>query len=111
MLMTKYKFLTLHDERGNHLVVTRLEDGAQKYFFLAGEDRTQGLTEFMKSMTDELIEGYFPKPGKRGGSPVDNWAFLGHNPGRQLAEQRGRCYPISRKQTKDFRGCKKILSK
>lgn len=89
MLMTKYKFLTLY-HNGNHLVVTRLVDGAQKYFFQAGEDKTAGITMFMESMTDELVEGYFPKPGKRGGDPVDNWAFLGHNPGRAIAEQKAR---------------------
>lgn len=87
--MTKYKFLVFYHQ-GNHLVVTRLDDGAQKYFFQAGTDNTAGLSYFMESMTDELIEGYFPKPGKRGGSPVDNWAFLGDNPGRLITEQKAR---------------------
>lgn len=87
--MTKYKFLVFY-HRGNHLVVTRLDDGTQKYFFQAGTDNTAGLSYFMESMTDELIEGYFPKPGKRGGSPVDNWAFLGDNPGRLITEQKAR---------------------
>lgn len=83
--MTKYKFLVLYHQ-GNHLVVTRLDDGAQKYFFQAGADNTRGLSYFMESMTDELIESYFPKPGKRGGSPADNWAFLGYNLGRKAVE-------------------------
>lgn len=89
MLMTEYKFLVLY-HNGNHLVVTRLKDGAQKYFFQAGEDKTAGITTFMESMTDELIEGYYPKPNRKGMLSVDNWAFLGHNPGRLLAEQKAR---------------------
>jgi hypothetical protein len=93
MLMTKYKFFTMHDQIGNHTVVTRLEDGAQKYFFQAGADNTEGITKFLKSMTDELTEGYFPKAGKKGGSPADNWAFIGNNPGRQLAEQKAKEQP------------------
>lgn len=91
MLMTKYIYLVHTDERGYlHTVVTRLSDGAQKYFFQAHGSQA-GVESFMNSMTDELVEGYFPKPNKRGGGPpVDNWAFLGDNPARAVAEEQAR---------------------
>lgn len=71
------------------MVVTRLQDGARKYFFQAN-GTVEGMAKFMESMTDELVDGYFPKPGKRGGSPVDNWAFLGANPERAIVEEEAR---------------------
>lgn len=90
MLMTKYIFLVHKGKDGyHHTVVTRVIDGAQKYFFQCGGS-VEGITAFMESMTDELVEGYFPKPGKRGGSPVDNWAFVGPNPDRAVAEELAR---------------------
>lgn len=91
MLMTKYIYLVHEDERGYlHTVVTRMSDGAQKYFFQAHGTKA-GNESFMDSMTDELVEGYFPKPNKRNsGPPVDNWAFLGDNPGRAVAEELAR---------------------
>lgn len=89
--MKNYVYLVQHDARGNHLVVTRVLDGAMKYFFLAGADNTAGLSKFMNSMTDELVDGYFPRAGKKSqDSVVDNWAFLGANPGRQVAEHQAR---------------------
>ena len=90
MLMTKYIFLVHKGQDGyHHTVVTRVVDGAQKYFFQCGGS-VEGITAFMESMTDELVEGYFPKPGKRGGSTVDNWAFIGPNPDRAVAEELAR---------------------
>jgi len=84
-LMTKFTFHVHQDNKGYlHLVVTRLTDGATKYFFQA-HGTVEGMSYFMCSMTDELTEGYFPKVGKKG-SDVDNWAFLGDNPGRLIAE-------------------------
>jgi len=89
MLMTKYIFLVHRDDRGYlHVVVTRAVDGVQKYFFQA-HGTVEGMTAFMNSMTDELTEGYFPKAHKKG-SDVDNWAFLGPNPGRTEAERLAR---------------------
>jgi hypothetical protein len=84
-LSTRFTFYVHTDARGYlHLVVTRLTDGATKYFFQA-HGTAEGMTYFMCSMTDELIDGYYPKAGKKG-SEVDNWAFLGDNPGRAEAE-------------------------
>ena len=82
--MTKFTFYVHQDDRGyHHLVVTRLSDGVQKYFFQA-HGCVEGMTSFMNSMTDELTDGYFPKAHKKG-SDVDNWAFLGDNPARAKA--------------------------
>ena len=90
MLMTKYIFRVMQGQDGyHHSVVTRVQDGAQKYFFQCG-GCVEGLTRFFESMPDELLEGYFPKPGKRGGSAVDNWAFLGPNPDRAVVEELAR---------------------
>lgn len=89
MLMTKFMFTVHQGQDGYiHTVVTRLDDGAQKYFFQANGN-VEGTTAHLNSMTDELTEGYFPKPGKRGGD-VDNWAFLGPNPDRAVAEEQAR---------------------
>ena len=90
MLMTKFVFTVHQAQNGNlHTVVSRLADGAQKYFFQAS-GTAEGVTKFMMSMTDELTEGYFPKPGKNGKSTVDNWAFLGPNPDRAVVEEQAR---------------------
>lgn len=89
MLMTKYIYLVHRGQDGYlHTVVTRLSDGVQKYFFQCGGTKT-GMESFLESMTDELVEGYFPKAGKKGGD-VDNWAFIGHNPDRAVAEELAR---------------------
>lgn len=89
--MTKYIFLVHKGKDGyHHSVVTRVSDGAQKYFFQCGGS-VEGITRFMESMTDELAEGYFPRPGKKHGvSTVDNWAFVGPNPDRAVAEELAR---------------------
>ena len=92
--MTKYTFLVQHTDTGNHTVITRLADGALKYFYQAGADKTVGITKFFNSMTDELLDGYFPKPGKRGNGDVDNWvyleSFMGPNIGRMAVEANAR---------------------
>ena len=90
MLMTKFTFLIHVGKDGSlHTVVSRLADGTQKYFFQASGTK-EGMTKFLESMTDELVEGYYPKPNKRGGAPVDNWAFIGPNPERAVAEEMAR---------------------
>lgn len=87
MLMTKYAFFVHQGSDGHlHSHVVRLSDGVKKYFFQCSGTK-EGLERFFSSMTDELIEGYFPKPNKKGGSIVDNWAFLGSNPDRVIAEE------------------------
>lgn len=82
--MTKFIFVVHEGTKGSHIVVVRLADGKQKYFFQTGKG--PGVAKFMESMTDELTEGYFPKPDKKGRPEVDNWAFLGFDPDRAVAE-------------------------
>jgi len=83
-LSTKFIWYVHQDARGYlHLVVTRLTDGATKYFFQAHGD-VESMNRFMISMTDDLFDGYFPRPGKKV-IDTDNWAFLGDNPDRWTA--------------------------
>jgi hypothetical protein len=83
--MNKFKFLVHEGTKGLHIVVTRLSDRAQKYFFQTNKNKA-GMESFLSSMTDELTESYFPKPDKHGRSPVDNWAYLGTDPDRYVLE-------------------------
>jgi hypothetical protein len=89
MLMTKHIFF-VHTGRDNyhHIIVTRLCDGVQKYFFQCNGSQL-GIEKFLSSMTDELTEGYFPRAGKKG-ADTDNWKFLGDNPNRLDAEHLAR---------------------
>lgn len=82
--MTKFSYFVYEGNTAAHLIVTRLADGKQKYFYSARKG--PGIAQFMDTMTDELIDGYYPKPNKQGKSDVDNWAFLGDNPDRLIAE-------------------------
>ena len=55
------------DTTGGRIVVTRISDGATKTFVMAAirsKDGVLAVTNFMNSMTDELLEGYWPKPRK-----------------------------------------------
>lgn len=80
MLATEFVFYIHVGDKGyKHIYVTRLKDGAEKYFFQCG-GTVEGLISFFNSMTDELLEGYWPKKA----SGVDNWAFLGENPDRWI---------------------------
>jgi len=90
--MTKYIFLVHKGEDGyHHSVVTRVSDGVTKYFFQCGGS-VEGLNRFFESMTDELIDSYFPRVDKKGKSigGVDNWLYLGDNPDRLVAEELAR---------------------
>ena len=90
--MTKYIFLVHKGQDSyHHSVVTRLEDGVQKYFFQCGGS-VEGLEYFFSHMTDELAEGYFPRVDKKGKmvGTVDNWLYLGPNPDRTEAERLAR---------------------
>jgi len=92
MLMTKYIYLVHVGEDGYlHSIVTRLDDGAQKYFYQCGGSK-EGLERFFDSMTDELIESYFPRIDKKGKQigGVDNWLYLGANPDRAEVERLAR---------------------
>ena len=63
-LMTMYEFSVTEDEKKHiHLLVTRLSDNVTKYFYQAS-GTVEGMVCFMNSITDELAEGYFPKPRK-----------------------------------------------
>jgi hypothetical protein len=92
MLMTKYIYLVHKGADGyHHSVVTRVADGATKYFFQCGGS-VEGLTWFFNSMTDELVESYFPRVDKKGKvvGGVDCWLYLGDNPDRAVAEKLAR---------------------
>lgn len=65
MLMTKYTFNVEVSNGGAHTTVTRLEDGATKVFFNAGHTAPEPMIGFMNSVTDDLADGYFPKPRKK----------------------------------------------
>lgn len=80
-LMTKYTFYVHCDTSGYlHVVVTRLADKATKYFFQA-HGNVESMTNFMNSVTDDLADGYFPRPGKKV-VEADNWAYIINNHGR-----------------------------
>lgn len=92
MLMMKYIFLVHVGADGyHHSVVTRISDGAQKYFFQCGGTMA-GLEQFFSSMTDELIESCFPRLDKKGKEVgnFDCWQFIGANPDRVDAERLAR---------------------
>jgi len=102
MLMTKYIYLVHQGEDGYfHSVVTRVNDGVQKYFFQCGGSK-EGLERFFQSMTDELIDSYFPRVDKKGKQigGVDNWLYLGENPNRAVAEELARVDLTHRKLAK-----------
>jgi hypothetical protein len=63
-LMTLFDFEVTEDiDKYLHITVTRFADGAKKKFFQAHGD-VESMTRFMNSITDDLAEGYFPKPRK-----------------------------------------------
>lgn len=66
-LMTKFDYKVEEKPEGCYITVTRLADSAVKIFYLAyahGAGAVSSLCYFMDSITDELAEGYFPKPRK-----------------------------------------------
>lgn len=65
MLMTKYTYIVEVKPDGAYTTVTRISDGATKTFFNAGHKTDVGMIHLMESITDELAEGYFPKPRKK----------------------------------------------
>lgn len=92
MLATKYIYTVHKGQDGYyHVVVTRLSDGMQKYFFQC-VSTMEGMTRFFKSMTDELTDSYFPRTDKKGKQVggVDNWQYLGDNPDRAVVEEQAR---------------------
>lgn len=69
MLATKFTYtVTLRpDDGGGDIVVTRLSDGATKHFWLAYLRQTESVEFFMSTLTDDLMESYFPKERKQKG--------------------------------------------
>ena len=65
MLMTQFSYKVEIKDDGAHTTVTRLADGATKTFFNAGHKTPDGLVWLMESITDDLAEGYFPKPREK----------------------------------------------
>lgn len=64
-LMIKYDFAVAMDEKEHlHVMVTRLADKAEKSFYQA-HGTLDGMVEFLCSITDDLADGYFPKPRKK----------------------------------------------
>jgi hypothetical protein len=91
-MMEKHIYLVHQGQDGYlHTVVTRLEDGVQKYFFQCGGTKA-GVEYFLSHMTDELAQGYFPRVDRSGKTVggVDNWLYLGPNPDRAEAERLAR---------------------
>jgi len=82
--MTKYIYFVYKGDKGYHSILTRLSDGLIKYFYQASGS-VEGLSFFMDSLTDDLVDGFFPRAGKKT-VDCDNWAFLGDNPDRVKAE-------------------------
>jgi len=67
-LSKDYEFEVLHTPSGGQIVVVRSADGVKKIFHQAtitSEAAALAITDFMNSLTDELMEGYFPKPRKK----------------------------------------------
>lgn len=64
MLMTKFTYKVEIKEDVGHITVTRLSDGDEKYFLVAGHTETTKLESFMDSITDDLAEGYWPRERK-----------------------------------------------
>jgi hypothetical protein len=64
--MTKFSYNVSIKADGAHITVTRLADKAKKEFFQAGvqENGRESLVSFMNSITDELADGYWPRPRK-----------------------------------------------
>ena len=64
--MTKFKYQVDIRDDGAYTTVTKLADGATRVFFQAGvkESGKASYEAFMNSITDDLAEGYFPKPRK-----------------------------------------------
>ncbi len=64
MLMTKFTYVVDIKDDGAYTTVTRLADGATKTFFQAGvkPEGKASLESFMNSITDDLADGYFPRP-------------------------------------------------
>lgn len=101
--MTKYIFLVHKDKDGyHHSVVTRLADGATKYFYQCGGS-VEGINNFFEHMTDELAESYFPRVDKKGKvvGGVDNWLYLGRNPDRDFAEALARIQLTQHRESKE----------
>jgi hypothetical protein len=64
-LSTNYDFTYDVKPEGLYTTVTRKSDGATKTFFNASHKDDKAMRQFMASMTDELLDGYWPRPRKK----------------------------------------------
>ena len=69
MLMTKYKYKVVlrEDGSGGDIPIWSLTDERSKTFYQANikdEQCVKSVSSFMDSITDELADGYWPKPKK-----------------------------------------------
>jgi hypothetical protein len=65
MLMTKYSY-TVEDQGSDVVVfITRLLDKAVKTFRITNKTTVQRMCEHMNSLTDELVDNFFPKERKK----------------------------------------------
>jgi hypothetical protein len=69
-LMTNYDYVVTFSPTGGTIVVRRHSDNAFKSFFqatLKTQEQATAVCGFMNSVTDELAEGYWPRPRKEKG--------------------------------------------
>jgi hypothetical protein len=60
-LMTKYDYKVEHKEDGCYVTVIRLDDGAERNFFMAGGRTDEQVRACMNVITDDQAGDYFPK--------------------------------------------------
>jgi len=66
MLMTQYTYLLWQDDRGTHIKLMHKElQEKVKHFFIAGQRDPGPIHSHMRSLTDELCDGFFPDPNRR----------------------------------------------
>ena len=65
MLMTKFSYTTVQNGNGYIATITRLSDGVTKVFTQSASNTLDRVNSFFDSLTDELVEGHFPKPRKK----------------------------------------------
>lgn len=68
MLMTKFEYSIKASDLGGSIAVRRQSDNMEKTFYLINlktKEHIDAVSGFMDSITDELADGYFPKPRKK----------------------------------------------
>lgn len=68
MLMTTYTYQIVQDDSGSHITLSHNTDPVKvKKFFIAGQRDVERLHSHMQSLTDELCDGFFPRPREKKG--------------------------------------------